>query len=661
MKAFSKSVLRTVRSQFGQFIAMIGIIALGVGFSAGLGATAPNMCGTIDDHFRAANAPDIIVRGNLSQEQLDALDAHPLISGADGFYSDDYFFETQRENRNGEQVTRTEYARAYHMELQNRAINRLDLIEGIWPQNANEVVAERNNKNMRAVALGEQLTLPLRGENGEALRGLDGAEITVSATVVGIAANPLYFSQEQESSRFSERRTRENGTEYTHRFALDYVYYFDSAYLQTPLHGTFMEMFAPDYTQAYLTVQGAAALNIFRNGYTALINDAVTALQSEINSSADLTFLTLRGYEVNGTLTNGNRGVMELKAYDEMLSAISFVFPLFFGLVACLVVLSTMMRLVEKERALIGCYKSLGYSNKKILSRYIAFAVIACVIGSALGFFAGFRTLPIIITNVFKIMFVFPPLSNGFYYWFGIGTAAFMTAVVTLVTIYAATKYLKERPAALLNHKAPKPGRKILLERMAFLWKRIKFKWKSTLRNIFRYVKHLLMTVISVAGCFVLVFAAFGIFDSIQNAGWDGEGFVNLQTAMSYVVLMLIVTAGALSIIVTYNLTNINVEERKRELATLKVLGYKNGEVAGYIYREIFILTLFGVLIGLPLGYFFSDFILVFMDAGVSLAINWWSWIVSIAMTFIFTLITSALLYKKITGVDMNASLKSID
>ena len=162
------------------------------------------------------------------------------------------------------------------------------------------------------------------------------------------------------------------------------------------------------------------------------------------------------------------------------------------------------------------------------------------------------------------------------------------------------------------------------------------------------------MTVLSVSGATALVFAGFGLYDSSGEMGVSSG-------SISGISAILIICAMLLCILVVYNLTNINIEERRREIATLKVLGYKNGEVAMYIYREVFILSFIGVLLGIPLGAGFATFVFNYVEFGSVANMKWYSWLVSALLSLLFSVIADLLLYRKIVRTDMNASLKTLE
>ncbi len=538
----------------------------------------------------------------------------------------------------------------------------------------------------------------------------------------------------------------------------------------------------------------------------------------------------------------------------ERIGAVAKVFPLFFFLVAALVCLTTMTRMVEEERVQIGTLKALGYSTGKISSKYLVYALLASLIGAASGLIIGFRLFPEVIMNAYGMMYQIPVQLTPYHLNYTI--ISILIAVVTTVSasLLATLQELRSSPAVLMQPKAPKPGKRILLERIRPLWKRLSFSHKVTARNIFRYKRRFLMTVIGIAGCTALLVTGFGLRDSVNaimgkqfkdifiydgmmmidtdksaadldialilgadtavksylnaqnetinvmSAGsshefeatmvvpedtnifpefydlhvrttgeklnlpddgaviteklaellhiqvgdtisWrdseqrsykvqissiaenylmhyiylsptyfdkitlrapvyntalfnfnneaaldekvfkenllsnDGvlgamftsgiaDDFNNSIKSLNYVVLLLIISAGALAFVVLYNLTNINITERIREIATIKVLGFRDKEVSAYVYRENILLTVIGTLVGLLTGFVLHHFVMSTMEIdtmmfGKNIALL--SYLLSIALTMAFTILVNFFMYYHLRKVNMVESLKSVE
>ena len=208
---------------------------------------------------------------------------------------------------------------------------------------------------------------------------------------------------------------------------------------------------------------------------------------------------------------------MDYKGAADRMAAIAKVFPVFFFLVAALVCLTTMTRMVDEQRSQIGTMKALGYTTGQIAFKYVFYAAFASLTGSLVGLAVGLFAFPAIIYTAWLMMYVLPPVQFTPQLPLMIGSTAASVLVTTFAAFAACYKELIETPALLMRPKAPKLGKKILIERMTFLWKRFSFTSKVTARNLFRYKKRFFMTVLGISGCTALLVAGFGIKDSISR------------------------------------------------------------------------------------------------------------------------------------------------
>ena len=210
-------------------------------------------------------------------------------------------------------------------------------------------------------------------------------------------------------------------------------------------------------------------------------------------------------------------GYSNIKSDADSIQAIGNVFPVLFLTVAILISLTTITRLVEEERGLIGTYKALGFTNTEIRRKYLIYAALACLVGGIIGDIGGYVILPFIIFIVFRVMYVLPQYWMQFDFLYGLGGILLFEVGIVGATVFASSKALKQMPAKLMRPKAPKSGSRVLLERITFLWKRFSFLNKVTARNLFRYKKRLLMTVFGIAGCTALLLCGFTIKDTITE------------------------------------------------------------------------------------------------------------------------------------------------
>lgn len=211
-----------------------------------------------------------------------------------------------------------------------------------------------------------------------------------------------------------------------------------------------------------------------------------------------------------------------------------------------------------------------------------------------------------------------------------------------------------EKPADMLRPRPPKAGKKVLLERIPLIWNRLPFKYKSTVRNVFRYKSRFIMTVIAVAVSMALVMAGLALLDLCLFGGMD-------SSAIEGVAVLIVIFAGLLTVTVLYTLMKISISERNREIATLMVLGYKNGEVAGYMYREIYINVGVGLLFGYPVSALLVWFLLDVIVARTMAELSWFIWLIAPVIVMLFTGLVTLILYRRIVKVDMNESLKAIE
>lgn len=415
-----------------------------------------------------------------------------------------------------------EVIRYYYLDLNNININKLELLEGSLPSDF-EVLVERKTARLKEYNIGDEIMIN-----------------DLSYQVSGIVKNPLYFQNLEEPSYIEDKD-------------VDAIVYLNTnEYLSV--------------NEIYISFSDKTKLDNMSSDYEEIVNTEKQKIEALLE---DVTVLSL--FE--------NISFYKLFTLTEKINLISLILLIGFICVSALVVLSTMSRFIEEERKKIACLKTLGYSNFSIIFKYTLFALIATVIGEILAYLVGLFVTDIIFDNFFAF-FDMPSKTNkisNFYYFLTFLILALSTVIVTINACY---KVVSENPAKMFKKKVPLKGKKILLERISFIWNNLSFKYKSTFRNIFRYKKHFFMTVISVMGSTILVFLALGLLSYSLSDELLGD-------ALKFICIIVVIFAGLLTILVIYTLTNINISERHKELSTLMVLAYYNKEVTGYIYREI--------------------------------------------------------------------------
>lgn len=550
---------------------------------------------------------------------------------------------------------------------------------------------------------------------------------------------------------------------------------------------------------------------------------------------------------------NSNAGYSSYEDDTERVDAIAKIFPVFFFIVAAFVCLTTMTRMVEEHRTQIGTYKALGYGNLAIASKFLIYAAIASIFGSVLGLSVGLKLFPYVIADAYGMLYSLPPilmpLRFDYIFWITLGAL-----VCTSTAVYfACYNELREHPSLLMRPKSPKMGKRVLLERVPFIWSRLNFFSKVTVRNLFRYKKRLIMTLLGVAGCTALILAGFGLRDAISSivplqygevfkfssmiildenaeaakkaeavnilesnenikemlnirlkkleAGigehWqkinllipedakkidkfisihvmdskkhislsddgivigeklakildvkvgseitikDGEfkkvnvkvaainenytlhyvymtpalyekafgeklvlnsilvnihevsqqdedkisrdlvdnnailqvnftsanikSFSDMVNSLNSIVFVMIISAGALAFVVLYNLTNINITERIREIASIKVLGFYDIEVSKYVFRENIILTAMDTCVGLLGGIVLTRFVMQTAETDVVMfgrEIYWYSYVLAAVLTIVFAAFVNIILHFKLKKISMIESLKSVE
>ena len=546
-----------------------------------------------------------------------------------------------------------------------------------------------------------------------------------------------------------------------------------------------------------------------------------------------------------------NASIISYISTCDSMRALALVFPLIFFLVAALVSLTTMTRMVEEQRVQSGTFRALGYDKKDVINQYIFYAFSATFFASIIGVVAGVYFFPNIIYYLYRMILfnVGAPINITFDTFICIQTFVISVAITILVTYIVVRQELSETPASLLRPKPPKMGKRIVLERITFIWKRLSFNQKVTMRNIFRYKKRFFMSIVGIAGCTGLIVVGFGIKNSVSTLAdkqygeiwtYDGvvvfdknlsqedllleqskfndikgiknsdafyrqtvtvsgdkehyttleifdddqelskyikledykihdrlklsdngviisaklsellgvqagdqikikinndsyqvkvngvmmlhfqhhiymtkefyhqltgeevldnyayfdltknaneqeisdycnnnekinsvnyimgisQGFRDQMGSIDSVVIILIACAGALAFIVLYNLTNINIQERKSEIATVKVLGFYPKEVYDYVFRENHILGLIGAMVGLVLGKILHMFIIRTVEVEIAMFVrnvNILSYVYAVLITLFFTSLINFVMRKVLDKIDMVESLKSVE
>ena len=781
MKKLLKETIVCMVKTSKRFISILVIVLLGVGFFAGIRAVAPDMKNTLDDYYEKTNMYDIYIASNygIREETIDELKKDYDIEAVYNFDA----ITTKKED----------YATKIISYDKDNKINIPKLVKGKMPETADEVVIDNDYRN--EIKIGDKLTV-----DSEIIKNK-------TVTVTGYVESPLYISTERDSTNLL------SGT-------IDYYLYMNDENIISPIK-----------TAAYIKLNTNESR--FSKQYEEIVKNAKKDIKKTLKEEKQ------PGENWYVLDIDSNVGFYQYEQDTQRIDNVAKVFPLVFFIVAVLICLTTMTRMVEEERSQIGTLKALGYNDISIMFKYILYAALATIIGSMIGVAIGYRILPDLCFEMYKNMYRLGNIKLSYY-----SSLTFQGMMIALLctlgaTIYTCRKTLKESPANLLRPVAPPPGKRVLLERIKLVWNHLSFSYKVTVRNVFRYKKRFLMTIIGIAGCTGLILAGFGLKDCIvkmvphqyeeiftyqakihlneektdetidkikenkkiknilevqeESVTIDNKNtnqsvtlvipkdnpkeFIKLQNrktkeqydltdgliiteklaklleveendilkfsgtdtykekvahitenylfhyiylpktsykkdeyntlliktksmtekeekalanelkeipgissitftsstrhvfddtmdSFAYVSLILIVSAGALAFVVLYNLSSVNISERRRELATIKVLGFYDKEVYQYINRENTILTLIGILLGLGIGNILTMYIIKTCEIDMLMfdtTIAWPSYLYAILITMSFAILVNIILYFSLKKIDMIESLKSIE
>lgn len=884
-KILFKELWRSIRRTATRFLSILAIVAVGTGFFAGVKASCPDMELTAKHYFEDTRLMDLHLLSTLgfTQEEIQAIAARDGVRGVMPAYSADCFMQTERD---GNIIVHALSLDINASEEDENYLNRPVLKEGRLPQASGECVVEHGKFSAASCQIGDKISLFL--EEGS----LENTLRCTEYTVVGIVESSQYISFTRGNcligdgkidlfimlplqdfmlevytdayltlkdtkglSPFSDRYkdTVNTYAEETELFAAEQAQKRYSELAQTAqeeidkgkveLENARQE--AENLLAGMLLISGGVETPEYLQA-KALAEEQLAAGEAEIaEAEKQLEQLECKWYVQTRSNNPGYSGYQD---DAEKVDAIAKVFPIFFVLIAALVCLTTMTRMVEEERSQIGTMKALGYGKSAVTVKYLAYAVLASLLGSAVGLAVGFQLFPRVIIGAYTILYSMPKPITPFRWDYAAACTA-AAVLCTGVSAYAACRRsMHTRPAQLMRPRAPKNGKRVFLERIGFIWSRLSFTYKVTVRNILRYKKRGIMTVIGIAGCTALLLTGFGlryavtaiapkqygeifVYDAAAalneeaedysalehtlrddpeisehlfvmsrtlDAGGNGEvksmslyvpdrpenlekyislhepngkklaltndgvimteklanmlgvkeggtvtvyradgkeislnvtgiaenyamhfiyispelyqscfgeaaefnmlllntaegcdheslsqrllaggdilgisytsegaaSFMDTMKSLDSIVWVLILSAGALAFIVMYNLVNINVNERLRELATIKVLGFYNKEVSAYIYRENNIAAFFGMMFGLVFGIFLERFVIATAEVeAVMFAsdISAECFLFAALLTAFFTVVVNISLHFRLKKINMVEALKSVE
>ena len=619
VKTYFKTVRRMFKKHLIRLFSLIGIVLISIGFISGIGSPTDMIKDSINKYYKSQNVSDFIVKsktGSFTDEQISAVKSR---------YGDDNVesgmsFDIQKDDKRS--------LRLYFLDFQNTDTNVLELVEGekITGDDENCVYAEAKDNIIKGYSVGEKVEIDLTSTLKLPF------EYKITVTVKGIVRSPLTFGKDGEPSyNNSEDIDVPDNVADINKLDL----------LENILYCPFEVCSFMPKGDLYIKVADRDLFDCYSSSYEKYVEEQKNELTEILGD--DIRVLTL--YD--------NYSFKSIISSADKVRGIGNILMVIFIAVTLLVVLSSMMRLMDEERSQIACLKTLGFGSVSIVMRYIIFALVALAAGGGVGFFVGYG-VSWLICRVFEYGHVMPPISvvvNPSYYFLSFGVIVATTLVVVFVL---GMRLANNAPAELLRPKVPKKGGRILLEKITFIWKRLSFKYKSSLRNVMRYKTRFFMMLVSVAVSAGLIFAGLALLDMCLFGDFGSPAIVGIA-------VVVVVFAGLLTAVVINTLTTINISEREREIATLMVLGYRDSEICGYIYREIYISTFLGILLGYPVGVGLATLVFKTIGFGAVSNVSWFMWLLVPVVVFMFTMLVTLMLRPKIVKTKMNESLKAVE
>lgn len=617
VKTYLKTVRRMFKKHLMRLFSLIGIVLISVGFISGIGSPTDMIKDGIENYYKKQNVSDFIVKsktGAFTDEQISAVKNRYGENNVEQGMSIDV--------RTGEKRS----LRLYFLDLEKTKINKFELVEGeeITSEDENCVYAEEKDNVIKGYSVGEKVEIDISALN------LPFDKINV--TIKGIVRSPLTFGKDGEPSFNNPEDTEipDNVSDINKLDLLENILYCPTDVCAIMPKG-----------DLYVKAGDRELFHSFSADYEKYVDE----------EKAELT--KLLGEDIRIITLYDNYSFKSIVASADKVKGIGNILMVIFIAVTLLVVLSSMMRLMDEERSQIACLKTLGYGSTSIVLRYVLFALVALAVGGGVGFFVGYG-VSWLICVVFGYGHVMPPISvvvNPSYYFVSLGS---IVAVTLIAVFLVGMRLANNAPATLLRPKPPKSGKRILLERIPFIWKRLSFKYKSSMRNVFRYKTRFFMMLVSVAVSAGLVFAGLALLDMCLFGDFGSPAIVGIA-------VVVVVFAGLLTAVVINTLTTINISEREREIATLMVLGYHDAEICGYIYREIYISTFFGILLGYPVGTGLATLVFRTIGFGAVENVSWFMWLLIPVVVFGVTVLVTLMLRPKIVKTKMNESLKAVE
>ena len=613
MSAFGKTIVRMFLTNKGRFIANFAIVFLSLAITSGLYALPNTLKSSYVDNYENY-VPDIILKcksdDGFSQADIDLAASRPDVESCYALTS----FDLEVEGI---------YNRIVIYDFETMSDILPSLVDGRYPRDPFDIVQEQGNLNIEEHPVGSRMEL--------GSFDIDGVTIKPRGKVVGTVDNALYNSQAKE-------RAMLEGDEEKYISA---IYYTDFSSLEA------MASISVPKTDIYLRFKAEHAY--LEESYDNAIENKKSELLSDFGEE-NVEVLTLKE----------NTSYALYEEYTEKIIRISFVFPIFFLALCGVSNFLIITKLIKEERPMLATYASLGVGKSSIALKYSLFSVISLGLGATGGYLIGTPFVPALVYPAYAAVFQMGAVHLTMWNLFGMLLIFAMVLIGLGATIGSVASYLRYQPATLMQEKSPLPGKKILLERIPALWNRIAFSWKNSIRNVFRKKKNLILTSLAIGGSTLLLLIGFGLRD-VSDALMEDDLFGNVASSMGMISLVIVFFALALAITVVYALTNMNIADRHRELATLKVLGYFDPECSMYAFRELAIISLIASIVALPISVLIMTYVFRYLKFGDIADVKWYTYIIVVVLVNVASALTSVFLYPLVKSIDMNASLKSVE
>lgn len=500
------STLREIRNSLGRYLAILLIVALGVGFFAGLKITKASMLSTANGYLKEHNMFDYNLISTLGYDEksLETIRACEGVRDADGSISYDVIGvgPASGEDFNIKAISMPE------------TVNTLNLVEGRFPEAPDECVVDASAFGRDSI--GEYLEF---SENNDSA---DTSKFAYSRyKIVGAVTSPIYLNYERGTGTVGDGAI--NAFMYIPREGFKDPDIYTGIYLKLDNDYEYFSSKASDAIDAAEDAVTEAAEAATADRYDTILDDLGDEFQI-ISIMAGLTLGDLAGLfgfhegETYVLSSDTNVGYATFEENANIINSIAKVFPVFFFLVAAMVCMTTMTRMIDEQRTQIGVLKALGYSNRDVLGKYMFYSGSAAGIGALIGFFFGTKVFPIVIWKAYGMMYDFESHVNYVFNFLllivSVGAALLCSMGSTWLSC---SQDFKVVPAELIRPKAPASGKRIFLENIPLIWNRLSFLYKVSVRNIFRYKKRFFMMVLGISGCTALLIAGFGIDTTVSD------------------------------------------------------------------------------------------------------------------------------------------------